>query len=367
MANVRLRQAIAFEAARLMYERLESEYFTAKRKAAKRLCRRGVKPADLPSNAEIREQIQVFARIHEGDRRTEHLRDMRLAALRLMRLLRAFRPRLIGSVMTGHVRKGSDIDLHVFCDSAGLITDLLEREGYQFDLERKQVVKHGEARVFTHIHVYDRFNYELTVYPENKAHYVFKSSITGKPIERASIRELEELLAREYPGLNLDGELQAAAAAVDPYHLYRLLLLPLENVGQSPRHHPEGDVLYHSLQVFELAREQRPYDEEFLLAALLHDVGKGIDRSDHVAAGLAALDGLITERTRFLIAHHMHAHDYLAGTLPAKLRRELEASPDFDDLLLLRQLDDAGRTPGVAVGTVDEALAFLKELERTNG
>ncbi len=66
MSNVKLRQAIAQEAARLMYERVESEYFTAKRKAAKRLGR-GCKPADLPSNAEIREQIQVFARIHEGE------------------------------------------------------------------------------------------------------------------------------------------------------------------------------------------------------------------------------------------------------------------------------------------------------------
>src|SRR5437667_9980389 len=106
MPNVKLRQAIALESARLMYERVETEYFTAKRKAAKRLCRQWVKPVDLPSNAEIRDQIQLFARIHEGDRRTEHLREMRLQALHLMRLLRAFRPRLIGSVMTGHVRKG---------------------------------------------------------------------------------------------------------------------------------------------------------------------------------------------------------------------------------------------------------------------
>src|SRR5690349_11711006 len=203
MANAKLRQAIALEAARLMYERVESEYFTAKRKAAKRLCRGGVKPEDLPSNAEIREQIQVFARIHEGDRRTVYLREMRLEALRLMRLLRQFRPRLIGSVMTGHVRKGSDIDIHLFSDSVGLITDLLAQEGYQFDVERKQVVKHGEARVFTHVHVFARFNFELTVYAEDRAHYVFKSSITGKAIERASVRELEELLQREYPGINL--------------------------------------------------------------------------------------------------------------------------------------------------------------------
>src|SRR5437879_13518698 len=96
MANDKLRGQIALAAARLMYERVESEYYTAKRKAAKQLCRKGVKPEDLPSNAEIREQVQHFARIHEGERRTENLRAMRLEALRLMRLLRAFRPRLIG-------------------------------------------------------------------------------------------------------------------------------------------------------------------------------------------------------------------------------------------------------------------------------
>src|SRR6266851_5940342 len=213
MANEKLRRQIALDAARLMYERVESEYYTAKRKAAKQFCRKGVKPEDLPSNAEIREQIQHFARIHEGDRRTENLRDMRLEALRLMRLLRAFRPRLIGSVMTGHVRKGSDIDIHVFTDSAGLITNLLENEGYQFEVERKQIVKFGEARVFTHVHIHDRFNYELTVYSEDKAHYVFKSSITGKPIERASIRELEEMLQREYPGINLEEEILESTSA----------------------------------------------------------------------------------------------------------------------------------------------------------
>src|SRR6266403_6052107 len=172
MANVKLRQAIALEAARLMYERSESEYYTAKRKAAKRLCRRGVKPEDLPSNAEIRDQIQVFARIHEGDKRTAHLREMRLHALRLMRLLAVFRPRLIGSVMTGHVRKGSDIDIHVFADQVGPVSDLLEREGYPFDVERKEIVKHNEARIFTHIHVYARFNFELTIYSNEKVHYV---------------------------------------------------------------------------------------------------------------------------------------------------------------------------------------------------
>jgi len=367
MADSKLRQAIALEAARLMYERTESEYFTAKRKAAKRLCRRGVKPKDLPSNAEIREQIQLFARIHEGDKRTENLRDMRLEALRLMRVMRAYRPRLIGSVMTGHVRKGSDIDIHVFCDSPGLLTDLLDQEGYQYDLERKQVVKHQEARIFTHIHVYGRFNFELTVYAEDKAHYVFRSSVTGKAIERASIRELEELIAREYPDIDLEGQLREKEESVDPYQLYRMLLEPLEKVKQSGKVHPEGDVLYHSLQVFEQARQERPYDEEFLLAALLHDVGKGLDPYDHVAAALQALEGLITERTRFFIEHHMEAHAVREGTAGARLKQRLEASLDFEELMLLEQCDQAGRVAGAIVGTLDEALDFLKELERSNG
>ena len=82
MADERIRRQIAFLAAQLMYHRTESEYFTAKRKAAKQL---GIeyrfRPGDLPSNAEIRDQIQAMARIHEGPKRLEHLHDMRLSVV----------------------------------------------------------------------------------------------------------------------------------------------------------------------------------------------------------------------------------------------------------------------------------------------
>ncbi|MDR3620622.1 MAG: tRNA adenylyltransferase [Paludisphaera borealis] len=363
MADERIRRQIAFLAAQLMYHRTESEYFTAKRKAAKQL---GVeyrfRPADLPSNAEIRDQIQTMARIHEGPKRLDHLRDMRFEALRLMRKLARFRPRLIGSVWTGHVRQGSDIDIHIFSDSQAIVTDVLQEFGLEYEVEHKRIVKYGEERVFTHIHIDDRFPYELTLYPEDKVHYVFKSSITGQPIERASIAELEAALKAEDPDVDLDFEVERVEDQIDRFELYRMLLRPLEGVKQSPKHHPEGDALYHSLQVFELARDERGYDEEFLLAALLHDVGKAIDPADHVVAGLQALEGTITPRTETLIALHMDALAYRDGSLGARARSRLEQSEEFDDLMLLRELDSRGRQPGAIVCELEEALDYIRDL-----
>ncbi len=367
MTNPKLRRQIAYEAARLMYTRQESEYYRAKQKASRRICQGWVKPADLPSNAEIRDEIQAMARLYEGEQRTENLKDMRLEALRMMRILRRFRPRLIGSVMTGHIRQGSDIDLHIFSDSVEAVTLLLDEEAYVYDVERKLVRKHGEERVFTHVHVRDRFPFELTVYASDLAHFVFKSSITGKAIERASVAELEQLLQREYPDLDLEQQLQAVAEQVDRFQVYEALLLPLENVKQSPKYHPEGDALYHSLQVFDLARDDLPYDEEYLLAALLHDVGKAIDSENHTAAALEALEDLITERTAWLIENHMAAQQLLDGQLGARARRRLQQNESYEELLLLAHCDRDGRQPGVQAPDLEEALDYIRELAVTFG
>ncbi len=317
MQQSKLRRQIAWEAARLLYQRQESEYYRAKMKAARQICKGWVKPMDLPSNVEIRDQVQQMARIYEGPQREETLREMRLEALRFLRILHRFRPRLIGSVLTGHVRGGSDIDLHVFADSVPAVALTLQDEGMVVDVEHKQVRKQGEVRMYHHIHVQDRFPVELTIYPSKMAHHVFKSSITGKPIERASQAELEMLLRREYPELDLEEAVAEVSQQVDRFQVYEALLLPLENVKQSRKYHPEGDALYHSLQVFDLARDELPYDEEFLLAALLHDVGKAIDPQDHTRAGLEALAGFVTPRTAWLIAHHMEGQAARDGTLGA--------------------------------------------------
>ena len=155
--------------------------------------------------------------------------------------------------------------------------------------------------------------------------------------------------------------LQDATYPADAVAVFRMLLERLEQVEQDPEFHPEGDALYHSLQVFELGRDAQPYDEEFLLACLLHDVGLGIDRRKPVEAAVRALANLVTERTLFLIENRHAVTEYLlTGQVPRSLRR----SESFEDLVLLARCDLDGRVPGAEVPTIDEALEYIAGLER---
>ena len=175
--------------------------------------------------------------------------------------------------------------------------------------------------------------------------------------------QVGKVTSDEMPEPEEGEEIAILSEHLDRFALYRMRLAPLEGIKQNPRYHPEGDVLYHSLQVFHLAREARPYDEEFLLAALLHDVGKAIDPQDHALAGALALRGAVTERTFWLIEHHMDLLISREKTLGSRARRELDVSEYLDDLALLREFDDAGRVPGAVVDTLDEVLDYLKGLE----
>jgi len=151
------------------------------------------------------------------------------------------------------------------------------------------------------------------------------------------------------------------------FDLFRGLLRRLEQVQLPRDRHPEGDALYHSLQVFALVRQSAPYDEELLLAALLHDVGKAIDPRAHLAAGLQALDGAVTPRTRWFIEHHGEAQQLLEGSLGVRARRRLAHHPDYEELLLLARSDRAGRVCGASVPTADEALDYVRGLEAEFG
>ena len=141
------------------------------------------------------------------------------------------------------------------------------------------------------------------------------------------------------------------------YEDLRELLAALDGVRQSPKYHPEGDALFHSLQAFELARRATD-DRALWAAALLHDVGKAQGSADHDATGADLLDGLVAPRIVWLVRHHL---DLLEA--PGHTKRRLRGERALVDLQRLRAWDVGGRRPGARVPTLDDALAILLEEE----
>lgn len=165
----------------------------------------------------------------------------------------------------------------------------------------------------------------------------------------------------------LDPSGSLAPLAGDRFDALAAVVGMLATVRQNPATHPEGDALEHSLQVFERVRAERPFDEELLTAALVHDVGRAFDRDRVVEAGLEALGDLITPRTHWLVEALPLATAYADRTLGHRARQRLEEHPDFEDALLLASADRRSHVRGGEAPSLDEAIASLRALEADAG
>jgi len=204
-----------------------------------------------------------------------------------------------------------------------------------------------------------------------------RSVARGSDARRATFRAARRVARGWVPGDRLPGpeevcdevrrELDATAALQplvgDRFDAIAAVVSVLATVRQDPVRCPEGDALEHSLQVFERVHRERPFDEELLTAALVHDVGRAIDRGDPVAATLDALGPLITPRTRWLVETLPAARAHVERTLGHRARRRLESHPDFLDALLLAEADRLGHVRGYAAPSLEEAVAILRDLE----
>ena len=194
----RVRQLIAQEAARIMYEDGVREYRDAKRKAARHFGSEKTLSlgSHLPSNAEIHRELQRLIALYEEDVLPERLMRLRLLALGQMELLAPFHPYLVGSVLSGTVTEQSDIDLHLFAGSCEEVEDYLRRRQIPFEQEVVTIRHGGEFFEYPHIYL-DAAGVvvECTVYPREDIHRIPKSSITGRPMERASAKRLRRILA----------------------------------------------------------------------------------------------------------------------------------------------------------------------------
>lgn len=370
MQQSRLRRRIAWEAARLLYLRHESDLSQAKLRAGRSLCGGPPRPNDLPTDREVRRQLEALANSHDEQLHRQALQAARQEILLVMRAVSNYHPLLVESSLRAHIRRAAPVALHVYAQRRDDVLAALSEADISAEVIQKQVLRNGRQRILQRVLTATQPPCELTVYPPAMAGRAVRGKRSGKPLRRSTTAQLERQLERlpeEFFAESLTDQVPQAAPVQDRFVLFQALLAPLEQVQQSPLRHPEGDCLYHSLQVFERARDELPYDEEFLLAALLHDVGKAIDPADHVAAGLAALGEAITPRTAWLIEHHPQGHALREGTLGVRAKRRLEAAESFEELLLLAECDRAGRQVGVRVEDTTAALDYIRQLSEMCG
>ena len=94
------------------------------------------------------------------------------------------------------VTSRSDIDLHLFADTAEKVEDHLKQLGISFDSEVVTVRKRGEFLDYPHIYLEeDEVEIECSIYPPEDIHRIPKNSITGRPMERADMDKLRKIVS----------------------------------------------------------------------------------------------------------------------------------------------------------------------------
>jgi predicted HD phosphohydrolase len=157
------------------------------------------------------------------------------------------------------------------------------------------------------------------------------------------------------------------------------------------------DQLEHALQCAALAADQRPDDEEYVIACLLHDIARapavaGVQYDDedehHGESGARWLTPRVGPRVAWLAEQHVDAKRYLVATDPGYRARLSEVSlmtlaqqggamsraeiaafedhPDWREAVALRLIDDEGKVPGLAVPDLDSYRSALATVIDTN-
>lgn len=188
------RTAIAQEAARIIQEHGVENFRAAKEKAGVRL---GLADSGaLPSNQEVELALAERNRIFRGETHDALVDALRAAALVMMRQLTEFDPRLVGPVLSGNATAHSAIELHLFSDSpeaVGAVLDTLGRPHRSFDSRLR--MRRDESDLFPGFRFRDgEHEFAVTVFPERGRGNAPLSPVDGRPMRRATLRDVEALL-----------------------------------------------------------------------------------------------------------------------------------------------------------------------------
>ena len=124
------RTRIAQATARLIAEHGIKDWSAAKRKAAREVGLHG--SAALPATEDIERALIEYHALFDADSHAGTLRAQRTEALRWMRRLARFTPRLVGGVAAGWATEHSDIRLELLCDDPKAVEMALAGEGLHY-------------------------------------------------------------------------------------------------------------------------------------------------------------------------------------------------------------------------------------------
>lgn len=190
-----LRRDVAAEAARIMATESQRNFRVAKQKAAARI---GVNSRlALPSNREIETALRAYQDLYGGEERGATLVALREVALKVMRALENFSPRLVGQVLDGTADQFSRISLHVFSDPPENVLFHLNERGIKFRQEERRIRWHdgNTKRLQLLVTEADDHPIELILFELKDLRQAPPSPVDGQPQQRAPISEVECLLS----------------------------------------------------------------------------------------------------------------------------------------------------------------------------
>lgn len=191
-----LRQLVADETARLLYEEGYRDYRVAKQKAAQRLGADN-QAKNQPSNEEVEQALQDYVQLLDQAEHQANLKLHREIALEAMEFLQPFQPYLTGSALEGTSGPLSAVTLHLSANRAEDVIFHLEEQNIPFQIQERKVKTGKKQDYFPLLRLYvDNVAVELMIFPDDgHASISALNSMTGKALKRADTKRLEEILA----------------------------------------------------------------------------------------------------------------------------------------------------------------------------
>lgn len=188
---------LAQTAARLMAETGLRDFAAAKHKAAEKL---GLQHSrNLPGNEEIEAALREYQQLFQLESQGRQLRALRQTAVKAMKLLSPFSPRLVGPVLNGTADQYSPIYLHLFADTAEEVGIFLMEHSIPFEQADRRVQYSGGREELRPLYrfIAGETALELTVYPPQGVRHPPLSPVDRKPMKRANREEVERLMKAE--------------------------------------------------------------------------------------------------------------------------------------------------------------------------